>query len=94
MEQGYEDEVDWQEKLDFHKITEKKFIEELAWVILNSGMREKVIRAKFFNISNAFYQWDTSVLNLHPKCNIFVNSSFCKYFNRHFKTQLFSWPII
>jgi len=70
IERGFYSEIDWQEELVFEDITESDFIREAAWVILSSGMRETVIRGKFREISNAFYNWDSAK-------TIYFNQSYC-----------------
>jgi len=54
---GFGEEIDWQEDRSFGKIEEGDFLRQAAWVILSSGMREIVIRAKFTGISAAFFNW-------------------------------------
>jgi len=60
IEQGYADEVDWQENADFENVTESDLLQEVAWVVLNSGMRESVIRKHWGNISRSFYFWKSA----------------------------------
>ncbi len=55
--QGFAAEIDWQDGLDFDDVTESNFLQEAAWVILSSGMRETVIRRKFPAVSKAFLHW-------------------------------------
>ena len=57
IEAGFEDEVAWQENLAGNEVTDSDFMREAAWVVLSSGMRESVVRAKFPKISNAFWGW-------------------------------------
>ncbi len=57
IEHGYYEELDYYSSVNFNKLTEKEFIMELAWVILSSGIREKVVCSKFAQISEAFCQW-------------------------------------
>jgi len=57
IEAGYADEIDWQDHLEFHDVTEQDFLRESAWVILSTGMRETVVRAKFPAVSEAFLNW-------------------------------------
>jgi len=54
---GFAPEIDWQDQVDFNKISEQNFLRELAWVIFSSGMREAVVRKKFPGISKAFLHW-------------------------------------
>lgn len=60
IENGYAEEIDWQDSLSFEMCTESMFLREMAWVILSSGMRESVVRRKFLDISGAFFGWDSS----------------------------------
>ena len=58
---GYEEEIDWQYDVSLDHLTESKFLRESAWVILNSGMKETVIRKHFYHISNAFNNWKSAI---------------------------------
>jgi hypothetical protein len=57
LEEGYADEVDWQYSASLDTLDEPTFLREAAWVILCSGMREKVVSDKFQAISRAFLDW-------------------------------------
>lgn len=70
IENGYFDEIDYYQSLQFTDITEKQFIKETAWVILSSGMRENVIRKKFSYISDAFLYWSVQ--------NVCLNIDTCR----------------
>jgi hypothetical protein len=39
------------------KVTESKFLRELAWVILCGGIAESVVRSRFPAITNSFLNW-------------------------------------
>ena len=58
---GYESELDWQASRHISKITETEFLREAAWVILNSGMREAVVRQKFPAVEKAFMHFESAV---------------------------------
>ena len=79
IELGYEDEIDWQYDVSLEHLNESKLLQESAWVILNSGMKETVIRKRFHLISKAFNNWKSA--------NYISNNSFsCRrraliYFN-------------
>lgn len=60
IESGYSDEILWQESTNFNLIDEKTFLREAAWVILNSGMRESLIRRIFGRISACFFKWESA----------------------------------
>lgn len=57
---GYSNEIDWQDDLNFEGITEQDFLKETAWVVLASGMSDRVIRSIFPKITDAFYSWNSS----------------------------------
>ncbi len=54
IEAGYADEIDRPSPLGMAALTEAVLLEEAAWVIFNSGMRERVIRQRFPAIRAAF----------------------------------------
>ncbi len=74
IENGFSKEIEWQDGLDIQLITEAEFLRETAWVILSSGMRESVIRAKFPEISNAFHDWKCSKLIRRRKTSCSKNA--------------------
>jgi endonuclease III len=78
---GHAAEIGWQEDIIFDHITETDFLRETAWVILSSGMKESVIRRKFNEISEVFYQWESAflIVNNRDRCmtkalNLFNNN--------------------
>ena len=81
LEKGYAPEIDWQYEVSIDRINEKTFLCEAAWVILSSGMRESVIRKKFLDISNAFFNWNSAY-------KITENASYCRSRAlQHFKNK-------
>ncbi len=62
IEKGYAKEIDWQYEVSLEALDECTFLRESAWVILNSGMRESVVRQRFGKISEAFYNWQSAVI--------------------------------
>jgi hypothetical protein len=57
INKGFAAEIDWQESRCLSVLSESEFLEEAAWVILNTGMRESIIRRCFPKISAAFLNW-------------------------------------
>lgn len=55
--EGFAQEIEWQERVQFTDLNETVFLREAAWVVLSSGMKESVIRSKFRALSLAFYDW-------------------------------------
>jgi len=60
IELGYEDEIIWQNNIDFNYYNESDLLRESAWVILCSGFSEKCIRKKFNMISLCFCDWKSA----------------------------------
>lgn len=54
---GYAAEIDWQETRSLAELSESNFLEEFAWVVLSSGMKESVVRRLFPRIAKAFLEW-------------------------------------
>jgi len=57
IDEGYSDEIFWQSNLRFDDLDESMFLKELAWVVLSSGMKERVVRNLFGKISECFFNW-------------------------------------
>lgn len=58
--EGFRDEIEWQDRLQFCDVGESHFLREAAWVVLSSGMREAVVRRKFAALSAAFFDWSSA----------------------------------
>jgi len=55
-QKGFEKEIEWcDERPPFTAVTGNIFLSEYAWVILNSGMRNKIISTKWQQISEALF---------------------------------------
>lgn len=76
---GYAPEIDWQDDLCFNEVTEQDFLKEIAWVVLASGMSDKVIRSVFPKMTNAFYNWESAEFIIENKRKIKRNA--LKVFN-------------
>lgn len=59
-ERGFAQEIDWQNSVSLERLTEDSFLQEYAWVVLVSGMREAVVRKKFSQISACFCGWESA----------------------------------
>jgi hypothetical protein len=62
LEEGYADEIDWQYTVSIDRVNEEIFLREAAWVILSSGMHERVVRQRFPAISDAFFNWKSALV--------------------------------
>src|SRR5258708_29204734 len=54
---GYEGEYEWQKSRNLMVITERDFLQEYSWVVLNCGFRERTIRRVFPFVSMAFFDF-------------------------------------
>lgn len=62
IEKGFSCELEWQEELCFDMLTEQKFLNEISWVILASGMNDKVVRKVFPKIKSAMLNFESADL--------------------------------
>jgi hypothetical protein len=70
INEGYGEEINWQANLCFDDINESIFMRELAWGVLSSGMRERVVRNLFGDISRCFFNWVSAgiIISNENKC--------------------------
>ncbi len=68
--EGFISEIETQESISFKNVDKTSFIQETAWVILNSGMRESVIRKIWSKFSKSFYEWNDldRILSTKDEC--------------------------
>lgn len=58
VDHGYIDEITWQASVRVRDVSPTSFLREAAWVVLNTGMRESVIRLKFADLDHIFHGFD------------------------------------
>jgi len=80
---GYGTEIEWQASLDFDLITEADFLREHAWVVLSTGMHERIIRRYFGVISACFCGWQSARIIVEQEGN--CRNLALSYFNNHRK---------
>jgi hypothetical protein len=68
---GFAGELNWQANLDHAYFSESDFLREYAWVVLNSGFRESVVRKYFDYISLCYCDWQSAreIDELADVCN-------------------------
>lgn len=77
--QGFSREVDWARERSISRVTPVYFLEETAWVVLSSGMRESVVRRAFPGVRHAFDDFiEPSAIAREPVR--FVQKA-CRWFN-------------
>ena len=62
ISKGYGNEVDWQCDINCIKLTKRKFLEEFSWVVLASGMNDKVVRKVYPMIKTVMFDFETSII--------------------------------
>lgn len=65
---GFGPELHWQAGVDLDVTTETHFLREAAWVVLTTGFNERVIRHRFRQISEAFFDWSSAQRVSEAKC--------------------------
>jgi endonuclease III len=55
--QGYSSEIDWQNDIDFDSLTIESFMKEYTWVVLATGLSDKVVSKIFPKILKIFNKW-------------------------------------
>lgn len=70
IKKGFGNELDWQDARDFKTLTEHDFMCEISWVILASGMNDKVVKKVFPHIQKAFFDFKSLpyILEHKQKC--------------------------
>ena len=77
----YSDEVRWQESLSLANLDESHFLREYAWVVLNSGFKEAIIRKRFNFISLCFCDWESGK-SIAERERVCVETAFSVFRNR------------
>lgn len=77
-ERGFGPEIDWQEERDVAQLTERSFLREYAWVVVASGISEKVARRVFDRLCSPFHQWRSAkeISASHEWCRMVGLASF------------------
>src|SRR6185312_1188000 len=60
INRGFSWEIDWQHDRCTELCDETSFLSEADWVVLSSGLAERVVRKKFEHVSAAFNQWSSA----------------------------------
>lgn len=77
----YVQEIEWQQSLHASNASESQFLREYAWVVLNSGFRESVVRRRFDYISLCFCDWESAEV-IETNGQACVESAFAVFRNR------------
>ncbi len=76
---GFAHEIDEQEHRRLEGVTESDVLREAAWVVLCAGMRERVIRDLFPDVSEAFLYWRSAedIVHARHRCTRRALATFC-----------------
>nr|WP_294860497.1 hypothetical protein [uncultured Fluviicola sp.] len=47
IDNGYAHEIDWQDNISFNDISSSEFLKEISWVVIASGMNDRVVQKIF-----------------------------------------------
>jgi hypothetical protein len=67
VDAGYVDEIAWQASTRLQYLSTDGFVREAAWVILSSGMSERVVRRIFPDFAASMYLFDVEKLALNQE---------------------------
>lgn len=70
IDNGFANEIDWQDGINFSEIDERTFMNEISWVILASGMSDHVIRKVFPKIKQIMHGFDAAEIICCDEKNI------------------------
>lgn len=76
----FADELHWQTDLNRPNFSESDFLREYAWVVLNSGFRESVVRKYFDFISLCYCDWE-SAEEIHEVADACSNAALAVFRN-------------
>jgi len=69
IDAGYAGEIDWEADMQFERVDEQFFLAQVAWVILCSGFRTEVIRARWEKIETALLGFESArIIADHSRC--------------------------
>lgn len=57
IQNGYSNEIDWQDEINLNSLTYQSFLKEYTWVVLASGLSDKVVSKVFPKIQIIFRNW-------------------------------------
>lgn len=57
IQKGYAYEIDWQEQVNIQDLTAQSFLREYSWVVLASGLSDKVVSKVFPKIKTILNNW-------------------------------------
>lgn len=57
IQKGFSDEIDWQEQVNITNLNAQSFLHEYSWVVLASGLSDKVVSKVFPKIKTILRSW-------------------------------------
>lgn len=85
IQKGYSDEIDWQEQVNLPELSTQSFLKEYSWVVLASGLSDKVVSKVFPKIKTILNNWRN--LEFIALNYIELEKSLLKVFNNKLKIK-------
>lgn len=85
IQKGYSDEIDWQEYVNLEELSAQSFLKEYSWVVLASGLSDKVVSKVFPKIERLLMNWES--LEFIATNYIELEKMLLKVFNNRLKIK-------
>jgi 3-methyladenine DNA glycosylase Tag len=74
ISRGYWTEIEWQDNISYSTLTKQEFLQEVSWVILASGLSDRIVQKKFPLIREAMFNFTSASLIAEKKEECFKNA--------------------
>jgi hypothetical protein len=85
IQKGYSYEIDWQEQVNIQDLTAQSFLKEYSWVVLASGLSDKVVSKVFPKIKTILKNW-LDLEYIATNCDL-LEKSLLNVFNNKLKIK-------
>jgi|LSQX01.3.fsa_nt_gb hypothetical protein len=85
IQKGFSDEIDWQEEVSILNLDAQSFLKEYSWVVLASGLSDKVVSKVFPKIKSILGSW--SNLEFIAKNYVSLERNLLRVFNNKLKIK-------
>lgn len=83
IQKGYFDEIDWQEQTNFAELSVQSFLHEYSWVVLASGLSDRVVSRVFPKIKKMLKSWSNLEYIVNNYC--LLEKKMLRVFNNKLK---------
>ncbi|WP_461643351.1 hypothetical protein [Labilibaculum euxinus] len=85
IQKGFSNEIDWQDQVSISNLNAQSFLKEYSWVVLASGLSDKVVSKVFPKIKTILKGWSSLE---YIACNYdFIENHLLKVFNNKLKIK-------